>query len=66
MYDPRYCVGQTQYLNNIQVHQGSLKVPKQMNPGELEFEYLLAKLHWNYSRVSAEDVETLKQIVQKI
>lgn len=66
MYDPRGCVSQARYLNDIQVHQGSLKVPKQMHPGELEYEFLLARLHWNYSRISAEDIETLKQIVQKI
>jgi len=66
MYDPRACTGMCQYANGIALHQGSLKVPKQMHPAELEYEFLLARLHWNYSRVSAEDIETLKKIVDKL
>ena len=60
MYDPRACTGMSQYANGIAICQGSLKVPKQMHAGELDYEFLLARLHWNYSRVSAEDIETIR------
>ena len=66
MFDPRGCVSQAVYANGIAVCQGSLKVPKQMHAAELDYEFLLARLHWNYSRVSAEDIETIRKIVNKV
>ena len=66
MLDPRKTTGMSGYDQEIRYHQGCLKVPKNMNPAELEWEYYVSKLHWNYSRASEKDLETLKKLAERL
>lgn len=66
MCDPRKVTGMSGYCQEIKYHQGSLKVPKTMSPGELEWEYYVSRLHWNYVRSTPEDLEKIKEIANRI
>ena len=56
----------TQYDWGIRLNNGCLKVPEKMNASELEWEYYVAKLHWNYAKATAEDLEKIKEIANRI
>ena len=66
MFDPRKCTSMSDYESGIRMSDGSLRVPKSMHVAELEWEYLVSKLHWNYSRATHEDLEKIREIVNRI
>ena len=66
MFDPRKCTSMSDYGREIHTANGSLEVPRNMHPAELEWEYLVSKLHWNYPRATHEDLEKIREIVNRI
>lgn len=66
MLDPRNYNSMSSYVRDIHDHQGSLAVPRNLNTGEMEWEYYVSKLHWNYVRSTPEDLETIKKIANRI
>lgn len=74
MIDPRTLTSISSFMNEVNYKDGSksVEIPhattdyNKVSYGEAEWEFWVSKLHWNYLRVTSEDLETIKAIANRI
>lgn len=66
--DPQECTNIQQFAWDASFHNATVAIPNPdaVSVGELEWEYWVSKLHFGYSRATAEDLETIKKITERL
>lgn len=64
--DPRKYTGTSIFQRGVELYEGQLVIPESMSPQELEWEFWVSKLHFGYPRATAEDLETIKEIANRL
>lgn len=66
--DSQQCLSMQQFAWDARFHNATVAIPNPdaISLGELEWEFWVSKLHFGYPKATAEDLETIKEIANRL